>query len=293
MYAEHALGSSGPSPEERKTVREGLALPQTALEAARRRFPDLLADPQLENLAHRLEMDPDPAAEQELPALATLLRAVRLDAVVTGFLQRHPDGAVVQLGAGLDTTFWRVAPQTEHWYAVDAPAALSLRERLLPTHPRLHGIGGDLEGSDWLAEIDEVVAGSLAGGARPPVLILCAQPLPVRSAQEAGALMRRLAQRFPGAEVAFPAPSRASARWAGADRTRPGGTGDTEPGYVPGHPRTEVPAWEAGARLISDKSVFSEAALPQEVSRGTRARVRLLGAVGAEKILHAQLGPAA
>ena len=38
------------------------------------------------------------------------------------FIERHPDAVVVDLGAGLDSGFYRVAPPPKvHWYSVDLP----------------------------------------------------------------------------------------------------------------------------------------------------------------------------
>ena len=52
----------------------------------------------------------------------TALRAKMLDDRVRAFVAAHPDAVVVDLGAGLDSGFYRVAPPPSvHWYSVDLP----------------------------------------------------------------------------------------------------------------------------------------------------------------------------
>ena len=95
--------------------------------------------------------------------LSVALRAKKLDQVASEFLARHPDAVGLDLGAGLDTRFERLAPpSTVDWYDVDFPAVASARERLIPKHPNAHVIGADVRDPDWL---DAVPSG------RPAVIV--------------------------------------------------------------------------------------------------------------------------
>jgi O-methyltransferase involved in polyketide biosynthesis len=83
--------------------------------------------------------------------LSVALRAKKLDQVTADFLARHPDGIGLDLGAGLDTRFERLAPPaTVDWYDVDLPAVATARERLVPRHPNVHVIGADVRDPGWL-----------------------------------------------------------------------------------------------------------------------------------------------
>jgi hypothetical protein len=64
------------------------------------------------------------------------LRARAFDGAVRRFLAAHPDGTVVALGEGLETTYWRVDNGRVRWLSVDLPEALELRTRLLPREQR-------------------------------------------------------------------------------------------------------------------------------------------------------------
>ena len=55
--------------------------------------------------------------------LNVALRAKKLDQIAGAFLARHPDAVGLDLGAGLDTRFERLAPPaTVDWYDVDFPS---------------------------------------------------------------------------------------------------------------------------------------------------------------------------
>ena len=63
--------------------------------------------------------------------LSVALRAKKLDQIAGAFLARHPDAVGLDLGAGLDTRFERLAPPaTVDWYDVDFPAVTTARQRL-------------------------------------------------------------------------------------------------------------------------------------------------------------------
>ena len=71
-------------------------------------------------------------------ACQTALRAKMLDNRVRAFVAEHPDAVVVDLGAGLDSGFYRVdPPESVDWYSVDLPGIIgasrpgAARERAL------------------------------------------------------------------------------------------------------------------------------------------------------------------
>ena len=71
----------------------------------------------------------------------TALRAKMLDDRVRAFVAEHPDAVVVDLGAGLDSGFYRVEPPPSvHWYSVDLPGITALRDEVLPADPQSHSV---------------------------------------------------------------------------------------------------------------------------------------------------------
>ncbi|WP_123026363.1 class I SAM-dependent methyltransferase [Mycolicibacterium stellerae] len=80
----------------------------------------------------------------------TALRAKMLDDRVRAFVSEHPDAVVVDLGAGLDSGYYRVGPPpTVHWYSVDLPGITALRDQVLPAVPQSHSVPVSLADEHW------------------------------------------------------------------------------------------------------------------------------------------------
>jgi O-methyltransferase involved in polyketide biosynthesis len=122
------------------------------------------------------------------------LRAKMLDDRVRDFIGRHPDAVVVDLGAGLDSGFYRVAPPpTVDWYSVDLPGITALRGEVLPPDPRSHSVPVSLADERWPNDI---------AADRPTVLIadglfaFLSEPVIV-------GIFRRITDHFGSGELAF------------------------------------------------------------------------------------------
>lgn len=123
-----------------------------------------------------------------------VVRAKRLDEVVSRFVASHPNAVVLDLGAGLDDRIFRVdPPATVDWYDVDFPEVIGLRRQLLPKHDSVHEIATDLTGPCWLDDVP---------GDRPAVLV--ADGLIGFLSQDGFvSLLNRIVEHFSGGELAF------------------------------------------------------------------------------------------
>src|SRR5918995_1411930 len=126
--------------------------------------------------------------------LNVALRAKKLDRVASEFLARHPDAVGLDLGAGLDTRFERLAPpSTVDWYDVDFPAVASARERLIPDRPNAHVVGADVREPDWLEAIPS----------GRPAMIVADGLMRFLSRDEFVSLLNRIISHFPSGEMVF------------------------------------------------------------------------------------------
>ena len=124
----------------------------------------------------------------------TALRAKMLDDRVRDFVHKHYDAVVVDVGAGLDSGFYRVdPPPSVDWYSVDLPGILALRDEALPTNPHCHSVPVSLAEKHWPETIP---------GDRPTMLIadglFAFLPEPVIVA-----IFRRISEHFSTGEFAF------------------------------------------------------------------------------------------
>jgi O-methyltransferase involved in polyketide biosynthesis len=138
------------------------------------------------------------------PIINIALRAKKLDEVARAFLDRHPEGIGLDLGAGLDTRTARLAlPPTADWYDVDFPEVIAARHRLIPEQANAHGVGTDLTDPAWLRVIPT----------DRPAVIIADGLLAFLPPDDMIALLGRLIDLLPYGEIAFNGYSR-FAIWA-------------------------------------------------------------------------------
>ena len=124
----------------------------------------------------------------------TALRAKMLDDRVRAFIGEHPDAVVVDLGAGLDSGFYRVGPpSTVDWYSVDLPGITALRDEVLPAAAQSHSVPVSLTDEHWPDAIPAdrptmLVADGLFAFLTEPVIV---------------AIFRRITDHFRSGELAF------------------------------------------------------------------------------------------
>ncbi|MFE6864108.1 class I SAM-dependent methyltransferase [Nocardia sp. NPDC057668] len=126
------------------------------------------------------------------PSQTQVLRARTIDAEVARFQRVSPDGTVVALGEGLQTTYWRLGAPDLNWISVDLPEMIALRERLLPAGPWNRGVAMSALNRSWF---DLVPAGEVLITAEG--LFMYLQP------DEVYGLIGDMARRFPGSSLIF------------------------------------------------------------------------------------------
>jgi O-methyltransferase involved in polyketide biosynthesis len=138
------------------------------------------------------------------------LRARAFDRQVEHFLATHPEGAVVALGEGLETQFWRVDNGRVHWLTVDLPEAIEVRERLLPPGERQRVLACSALDGLWLDELDKTRG----------VLVTAQGLLMYLEPDDARRVIAMCARRLPGGALVFDAVP----RWL-SERSRSGKLG--------------------------------------------------------------------
>lgn len=124
-------------------------------------------------------------------AVSMALRSRRFDRYVSDFLSDHPDGVVVNLGCGLDTRFDRMDNGSVRWFDIDFPEVIELRRRFMRESPRHRFIAGSILDEDWFGMIPS----------DGPYLILAEGVFMYLLEPDVKVLLRRVGNRFPGAEL--------------------------------------------------------------------------------------------
>jgi len=128
-----------------------------------------------------------------------VLRAKQFDDKIRAYIAENPRASVVSLATGLDATFYRVDNGLIHWYDLDLPPAIEVREQLLPKPDRVTYIAKSLLDSSWCDDIEHTKEG---------VFIMAGGVLPFFEESEIKQFFSMLADNFPGGEIVFDAPLR-------------------------------------------------------------------------------------
>ena len=126
------------------------------------------------------------------------LRVKQFDEKVKTYITEHPHASVVNIGAGLDTTFYRVDNGTIHWYDLDLPAVIDIRRQLLPAPDRVAYIAKSLLDLSWCKDINT----------KNGVFMIAEAVLPIFKESEIKLFFSMLADNFPDGEIVFDAPSK-------------------------------------------------------------------------------------
>jgi O-methyltransferase involved in polyketide biosynthesis len=129
-------------------------------------------------------------------AIGVAMRAHIFDGWTRDFLARHPGATVLHLGCGLDSRVFRIGPGPEiHWFDIDYPDVVALRQRLYPRREGYTLLGASVTDPAWSERIP----------VDRPVLILAEGLLPYLPEDEVPRLLQRLTTHLPGGEIAFDA----------------------------------------------------------------------------------------
>ncbi len=171
-----------------------------------RRSDGIIDDPMAVQLIDSLDYD---FSKFNLTARQDIaLRALAFDKGATRYLSVHPRATVAALGEGLQTSFWRLDAaglgNEFQWLTVDLPPIIELRQRLLPSSPRVVATAQSVLDFSWMDRLD----------ARNGVFISAEGLLPYLQPDRALDLIRECARRFPGGQMIFDLPSRFQAALA-------------------------------------------------------------------------------
>ena len=94
---------------EKGTIQETLLLPLWGRAAESAKDEPRLVDEKALEIIERIDYDFSEIEQtQAMSQHGWVARALHIDRMVLDFIRRHPKGTVVNVGCGLDTTFYRV-----------------------------------------------------------------------------------------------------------------------------------------------------------------------------------------
>ena len=115
-------------------------VPETMLQtiyarAKESRTRGAIQDKKAEEIIDKLNYDFSLADKDSAMHSGVIARTIVLDKLVKEYLSKHPGAVVVNIACGLDTRCYRMngyACSYAHWYNLDLPETIAVREKLLP-----------------------------------------------------------------------------------------------------------------------------------------------------------------
>ena len=147
-------------------------------------------DAKAEELIEKLDYDFSLADKDTAMRSGVIARTIVLDKLTKSWLASHPGAVVVNIACGLDTRCYRMSGYA-HWYNLDLPETMAVREKLLPESGTISQIAMSAM-EDWGSEISEQ---------NVPVLIVIEGLTMYLSEADVKRIFAVISKRFPKAAV--------------------------------------------------------------------------------------------
>jgi O-methyltransferase involved in polyketide biosynthesis len=208
----------------------------------------MLIDETAVKIMERVDYDFSPMAQNidAITHIGWIMRSIVCDRTVREFLQRYPEGTIVNIGCGLDTTYERTDNGKLKWYDLDLPDVIQLRRNFVKESERRKFIVASFLEDEWLEKIE----------VRDNVLFLVAGVFYYFLETDVKNFLIRLTDRFPGSEILFDVTSPIGVKIANKKVVESSGLGD-ESHLVWGlKSKKEILAWDPRIKLLGTYYFF-------------------------------------
>jgi O-methyltransferase involved in polyketide biosynthesis len=183
---------------------------------------------------------------QEISQIAWIKRALICDQVIRQFLSRYPDGTIVNIGCGLDTTFERIDNGKVRWYDLDMPDVINLRRQFIAENDRRKFISSSFLEKDWLDQLE--VKGN--------ILFISAGVFYYFNEEQIKKFFILLAGRFPDCELLFDVCTPAGVRIANKQVIKSIGLGEKSFLIWGLKNKKELLTWDPRIKILQEYSYF-------------------------------------
>ena len=241
-------------------------------------FPEILNDETAIEIFNNLDFDFSSIGKQfdQFSGLCYLVRARRAEDMVLEFIKKHPKATIVNIGAGLDTSFSRVDNGKIHWYNLDLPDAIEFRQSLIPDSERNISIPKSLFDYSWM---DDLVFNSEDG-----ILFFSGGVFYYFKNEEVQPVFAEMAKRFPGGEVYFDAESKRAIAFSNRMVEKTGNHGSKMYFYV--NSGKKIEEWSPDILSVECEKYFSGIPRSKKWDFSSKIRSGMLDSLKMMKFVH-------
>ena len=232
-------------------VQETLLIPLWARAKEAEKKNPIVLDNYAKDIIRRIDYDFSKFETEEVEGHQFVwpIRAYNFDCVVQEFLKDNSNAIVVNIGAGLDTTFQRIDNGSVQWINIDLPDVITLRKKLIPDSEREITIAKSVFDFTWMESITKKKNQS--------IMFMAAGVLCYFTPKEVETILKKLAESYPFAHLIFDSMSWLTV-W-GSNRALMKKSGIDPSSFLKWHLNraSQLKKWVSTVKIINEYPMFS------------------------------------
>jgi len=262
------------------SIQETMLGPLWARATYSKLYPELLNDEKAIEIIEKVDYNFSEAKEfmtgkNEFRSFGLLLRAKKFENALLKYMENYPYTTVVNLGAGLDTTFFRVDNGKIKWYDLDLSNAIEFRNQLIPEGPRNKCISKSVLDFSWFDDIEW----SRENG----IFFIAGGFVYYFKQEDLKELFNSIILKFPGAEIIFDAISKLALRKFN-QLAKKAGKGEAVYFSVK-NPENLFPLWSEKIEVVDWFPLWTRTEINPTWNNRTKKMIKLMRRLNTSKIV--------
>jgi O-methyltransferase involved in polyketide biosynthesis len=264
------------------TIQETMLGPLWARAKYSQLYPELLNDQKAIEIIKNIDYNFYKIQEYlgEWRALGLLVRAKNFDKGLIKFIKKKPYATVVNIGAGLDTSFFRIDNSKIKWYDLDLPDAITYRRKFLSESPRNKFISNSAFDYSWFEDIDY--------SQEKGIFFILGGFIYYYTKEKISSLFRVMANHFPGGELIFDCISKIAVK-IGNRKAKKSGIEESLWHLGIGNPEKEITSWSNKFQVIDWFTIWKRTSINPKWSKKTRKMIKISKWLKISKIVQLKL----
>lgn len=143
--------------KELQAVPKTLFIPLAARIYVSKKFPEYFYDEKSLALEKYIIEENKPKFYSEYTQMASAARYYNIDAMIIKFIKANKKCNIINIGAGLDTSYFRINNENARFYEVDLPEVMEIRREILGEYDNEILISSDMFNFEWAKNIDKTL----------------------------------------------------------------------------------------------------------------------------------------
>ncbi len=229
-------------------VQETLLLPLWGRATESQKEKPKLVDSKAVEIVNKIDYDFSTIAKNIswVSQLSWVARSLHVDKVIHNFISLHPNGTIVNIGCGFDTTFERIDNGKITFYDLDLPDVINLRKQFISNCSRRETISGSFLNTNWFSQLED----------RKDVLFIAAGVFYYFAENQIKDFFISLANNFERSELYFDRASPLGVKVANKKVIKDGGMNESATLKWGIKSPTYIAKWHNKIKVISDVPMF-------------------------------------